>query len=116
MKRFQVLQVIAGYLNWTDEQREQAGLARPGASSSSLRLPISPFSRTPSSPNLTADLFSEPSASGKDKESLAELWAGFLERSAQEGAGSDGPPSRKGSASSAATGSGKAEGKPEPKG
>ncbi|KAI9901340.1 hypothetical protein N3K66_003157 [Trichothecium roseum] len=114
VKRFQVLQVIAGYLNWTDEQREQAGLARPGASNS-LRLPTSPFNRTPSSPNLTADLFSEPSSS-KDKESLAELWAGFLERSAQEGAGSDGPPSRKGSASSAATGSGKAEGKPEPKG
>ncbi|KAF4119426.1 LOW QUALITY PROTEIN: Chromosome segregation ATPase [Geosmithia morbida] len=87
VKRFQVLQVMAGYLNWTDEQREQAGLSRPGASSSnSLRLPLSPFNRTPSSPPLSADLFSEPS-SGKDRESLAELWAGFLERSAQEGAG-----------------------------
>ncbi|KND92490.1 GRIP domain-containing protein [Tolypocladium ophioglossoides CBS 100239] len=110
-KRFQVLQVMAGYLNWTDEQREQAGLARPGGSGGSLRLPISPFHRTPSSPSLNADLFSEPT-SAKDKESLAELWAGFLERSAKEGAG-DGhaPPSRKGSTSSVATGTGRPESK-----
>jgi hypothetical protein len=91
---------MAGYLNWTDEQREQAGLARPGASGNSLRLPASPFHRTPSSPSLNADLFSEP-GSAKDKESLAELWANFLERSAQEGVG-DAPP-RKDSTSSAAT-------------
>uniref|UniRef100_A0A8H7MYR2 GRIP domain-containing protein n=1 Tax=Bionectria ochroleuca TaxID=29856 RepID=A0A8H7MYR2_BIOOC len=83
-KRFQVLQVMAGYLNWTDEQREQAGLARPGASSGSLRLPMSPFHRTPSSPSLSAEVFSEPSGS-RDKETLAELWASFLERSALEG-------------------------------
>ncbi|UNI16116.1 hypothetical protein JDV02_002584 [Purpureocillium takamizusanense] len=105
-KRFQVLQVMAGYLNWTDEQREQAGLARPGGSGGSLRLPMSPFHRTPSSPSLSADLFSEPT-SAKDRESLAELWAGFLERSAQEGAGEPPvPPSRKDSTSSAATGTG----------
>ncbi|QGI68969.1 hypothetical protein CEK27_012940 [Fusarium fujikuroi] len=100
-KRFQVLQVMAGYLNWTDEQREQAGLARPGTSSNSLRLPMSPFTRTPSSPSLNTDLFNE-STSAKDKESLSELWANFLERSAQEGALET--PSRKGSTSSAATG------------
>lgn len=100
---------MAGYLNWTDEQREQAGLARPGASSHSLRLPTSPFNRTPSSPSLNADIFSEPSSS-RDKESLAELWAGFLERSAQEGVGGGGDaPSRKDSVSSIATGSGKQE-------
>ncbi|KAF4982137.1 hypothetical protein FZEAL_2197 [Fusarium zealandicum] len=98
-KRFQVLQVMAGYLNWTDEQREQAGLARPGTSNS-LRLPMSPFTRTPSSPSLNADVFTEPTSS-KDKESLSELWANFLERSAQEG--SMDPPSRKGSSSSATT-------------
>lgn len=95
---------MAGYLNWTDEQREQAGLARPGASSNSLRLPTSPFNRTPSSPSLNTDIFSEPSSS-RDKESLAELWANFLERSAQEGVGE--APSRKDSVSSIATGSGK---------
>lgn len=100
-KRFQVLQVMAGYLNWTDEQREQAGLARPGTSTNSLRLPMSPFTRTPSSPSLNADLFAE-SSSAKDKESLSELWANFLERSAQEG--TQETPSRKGSTSSAATG------------
>ncbi|KAG5951828.1 hypothetical protein E4U53_002179 [Claviceps sorghi] len=83
-KRFQVLQVMAGYLNWTDEQREQAGLSRPGASTGILRLPASPFHRTPSSPSLNADIFSEP-ISAKDRESLSDLWASFLERSAQEG-------------------------------
>lgn len=83
-KRFQVLQVMAGYLNWTDEQREQAGLSRPGLSGS-LRLPSSPFHRTPSSPSLSADLFTDPGPTAKDKETLSELWAGFLERSAQEG-------------------------------
>ncbi|OBS25731.1 hypothetical protein FPOA_06266 [Fusarium poae] len=99
-KRFQVLQVMAGYLNWTDEQREQAGLARPGTSNN-LRLPISPFNRTPSSPSLNTDIFADTS-SAKEKESLSELWANFLERSAQEGAIET--PSRKGSSSSAATG------------
>ncbi|CAG1963661.1 hypothetical protein FGSG_04393 [Fusarium graminearum PH-1] len=99
-KRFQVLQVMAGYLNWTDEQREQAGLARPGTSNN-LRLPISPFNRTPSSPSLNTDIFADTS-SAKEKESLSELWANFLERSAQEGTAET--PSRKGSSSSAATG------------
>ncbi|KAL4732607.1 hypothetical protein ACLX1H_001625 [Fusarium chlamydosporum] len=111
-KRFQVLQVMAGYLNWTDEQREQAGLARPGTSNN-LRLPMSPFNRTPSSPSLNTDLFADTS-SAKDKESLSELWANFLERSAQEGALET--PSRKGSTSSAATGPVRPEStKPEPK-
>ncbi|OAQ71052.1 golgi matrix protein [Pochonia chlamydosporia 170] len=112
-KRFQVLQVMAGYLNWTDEQREQAGLARPGGSGGSLRLPASPFHRTPSSPSLNADVFSEPT-SAKDRESLADLWANFLERSAREGAG-DGTAkdsgSRKASVSSTTTGAG--AGKPD---
>lgn len=104
---------MAGYLSWTDEQREQAGLARPGGSSNSLRLPFSPFHRTPSSPSLHADLFSEPSH--KDKESLAELWAGFLERSAQEGKGdgSSATGSRKTSVSSAATATTATTEKPE---
>ncbi|QPG93698.1 hypothetical protein C2857_001770 [Epichloe festucae Fl1] len=106
-KRFQVLQIMAGYLNWTDEQREQAGLSRPGASTGSLRLPTSPFQRTPSSPSLSADVFSEPTPA-KDRESIAELWASFLERSAQEGTTTDGAASasksRKGSMSSTAAG------------
>jgi hypothetical protein len=103
---------MAGYLNWTDEQREQAGLARPGGSSNSLRLPSSPFRRTPSSPSLKGDVFAEPTH--KDKESLAELWAGFLERSAQEGKADDSSTtgSRKASVSSAATGSTAATEKP----
>lgn len=99
-KKFQILQIIAGLLNWTDEQREQAGLARPGASSNSLRLPSSPFHRTPSTPSLSADFFSEPTPTSASKESLADLWAGFLERSVDE-ASQDGT-SRKGSMSSTA--------------
>lgn len=75
---------MAGYLNWSDEQREQAGLSRPGGSSGTLRLSASPFHRPPSSSSLSTDLFTEP-AYPRDKESLAELWASFLERSAQEG-------------------------------
>jgi len=99
-KKFQILQVIAGLLNWTDEQREQAGLARPGTSGHTLRLPTSPFHRTPSSPALNSDFFAEPtSASGK--ESLADLWAGFLEQEA--GLGGIHAPSRKDSTSSVAT-------------
>ncbi|KAK7740202.1 hypothetical protein SLS63_001402 [Diaporthe eres] len=102
-KRFQILQVIAGYLAWTDEQKEQAGLARPGASNSSLRLPVSPFHRTPSTPSLSTEFFSE-NAPTSGKESLADLWAGFLERSVEEGRPIDtlGTDSRKGSVSSSA--------------
>ncbi|KAI0445564.1 hypothetical protein F4803DRAFT_135604 [Xylaria telfairii] len=97
-KKFQILQVIAGLLNWTDEQREQAGLARPGASNNSLRLPTSPFHRTPSTPSLNTEFFSEPTPTSANKESLADLWAGFLERSVEEG--SQLGPSRKASTSS----------------
>ncbi|KAI0479265.1 hypothetical protein GGR56DRAFT_370775 [Xylariaceae sp. FL0804] len=105
-KKFQILQIIAGLLNWTDEQREQAGLARPGASHhSSLRLPTSPFHRTPSTPSLSTEFFAEPtptSSASAGRESLADLWAGFLERSADE-ATSQPAGSRKGSMSSVAT-------------
>ncbi|KAI9697012.1 MAG: hypothetical protein M1836_004973 [Candelina mexicana] len=82
-KKFQVLQLIAALLNWTEEQREQAGLARPGASSSSLRAPLSPFHRAPSTPVLSTDLFSDNNSN--NKESLAELWSNFLEREAENG-------------------------------
>lgn len=99
-KKFQVLQVIASLLNWTDEQKEQAGLARPGASSNSLRLPMSPFHRTPSTPSLSTEFFTEPS--NTHKESLSELWTGFLERSAEEGSVKD-KDSRSGSVSSSTT-------------
>jgi len=81
-KKFQILQLIAALLSWTEEQKEQAGLARPGASNNSLRLPASPFHRTPSTPSLSTEFFNEPPAT---KESLADLWTGFLERSADEG-------------------------------
>ncbi|KAL8953543.1 MAG: hypothetical protein Q9222_000601 [Ikaeria aurantiellina] len=82
-KKFQVLQIIAALLGWTDEQREQAGLARPGASNPNLRVPISPWHRTPSTPALSTDFF--PESSGNRKESLAELWSDFLEQESQEG-------------------------------
>ncbi|KAF3071085.1 hypothetical protein GL218_00409 [Daldinia childiae] len=99
-KKFQILQIIAGLLNWTDEQREQAGLARPGTSTNSLRLPSSPFHRTPSTPSLSADFFSDTTPTSASRESLADLWAGFLERSVEEASQAGG--SRKGSMSSTA--------------
>ncbi len=116
-KKFQVLQLIAALLAWNDgecaprldnfisltnsiEQREQAGLTRPGASASvgasTLRVPMAPFRRTPSTPSLStaaeSPLGRRPSSASK--ESLAELWSDFLEREAHEG-GNEG--SRKGS-------------------
>ncbi|KAF2424807.1 hypothetical protein EJ08DRAFT_723309 [Tothia fuscella] len=80
-KKFQVLQLIAALLSWNDEQKEQVGLARPGASNSALRVPMSPFRRTPSTPSL-ANL----ETGHASKESLAELWSDFLERESAEGA------------------------------
>lgn len=110
-KKFEALQLISMLLGWTDgtfskgssptyafpihlsygkilmiaEQKEQAGLARPGASSR-LGVPISPFRRTPSTPSLGS--MSDPmlmASSSSNKESLAELWQDFLEREAAEG-------------------------------
>ncbi|CAK7203377.1 hypothetical protein SEUCBS139899_006110 [Sporothrix eucalyptigena] len=77
-KKFQVLQVIASILEWSDDIREKVGLARPGASASSLRLPASPFGRTPSSTSLHASAASEMSTSSTNKPSLANLFANFL--------------------------------------
>jgi hypothetical protein len=100
-KKFQVLQLIASLLGWTDEERERAGLARPGASSAigSLRLPLSPFRRTPSTPSLNTDalLMNEVTPTN---ESLAELWSNFLEQEANEAG------SRRGSTTTPHVGSG----------
>lgn len=100
-RKFQILQVIAGLLDWTEEQREKAGLARPGGANQTLRLPTSPFHRTPSSPALNTEFFSEPTPTGGKHESLADLWAGFLEKSVEEASTAG---SRKGSVSSYSTG------------
>jgi hypothetical protein len=85
-KKFQILQLIAALLGWTDEQREQAGLSRPGTASTtgSLRLPGSPLvHRTPSTPALANEYF--PDASPATKESLSDLWQNFLEQESQVG-------------------------------
>lgn len=107
-KKFQILQLIAALLGWSDgtclrsnqllcipililwniEQREQAGLSRPGASNAQLRIPLSPFRRTPSTPSLSTDLLETPT--GTSRESLAELWSEFLEREAEAGVGTPG--------------------------
>ncbi|KAL5334073.1 hypothetical protein BJX70DRAFT_379282 [Aspergillus crustosus] len=81
-KKFQVLQLIAALLGWSEEQREQAGLARPGASGTPgrLRVPGSPMHRTPSTPTLATEFLDNGTTS---KESLAELWSNFLERESQ---------------------------------
>ncbi|POS83007.1 hypothetical protein EPUL_004534, partial [Erysiphe pulchra] len=80
-KKFQVLQLIASLLNWTDEQKEQAGLTRPGTSSLSQRLPTTNFHRTPSTQSLSLELLNDVPTK---KESLSDLWKGFLERSVDE--------------------------------
>ena len=86
-KKFQILQLIAALLGWNEEQKEQAGLLRAGSlASGSLRLPVSPFRRTPSTPSLSTD-FVPDSPAGATKESLAELWSEFLEREAEAGLG-----------------------------
>lgn len=108
---------MAGLLSWSDEQREKAGLARPGGhggtsasgsgSGNTLRLPTSPFHRTPSSPALNSDFFSEPTPmSTSGRESLADLWASFLEQSVDE-ASHPGGPSRKDSMASVSTAGGR---------
>ena len=103
-KKFQILQLIAALLGWTDEQKEQAGLVRPGAASTtgSLRLPQTPFvHRTPSTPALTGDYFPDSVASPGGKESLAELWQNFLEQEASST--KRGSKSRQGSQSTGAS-------------
>src|SRR5690625_4725052 len=86
------------------EQREQAGLARPGGTTSStfgsLRIPTTPVHRTPSTPSLATEFFSENQSTTKDnKDSLAELRSNFLEQEAQAGV-PKGPRSESQSASS----------------
>lgn len=120
-KKFQVLQLISALLGWTDgtfypfycpfplplsqlpltlttEEQEQAGLARPGASSgnsggSSLRLPgsSSPLFRSTSSSgavtagsNSSGGRYDPAQTSSMPKESLAELWSSFLEQEAEQ--------------------------------
>jgi hypothetical protein len=125
---------MANLLNWNESQREKAGLARPGGappsgSGNSLRLPASPFHRTPSSPALNSEFFAEqPSTSmstgsgggsgggggGGGKESLADLWANFLEQSVEDASSAaGGPSSRKGSMASVSTAGG---GRPDTRG
>ncbi|MCJ1336827.1 hypothetical protein MMC09_002105 [Bachmanniomyces sp. S44760] len=82
-KKYQILQIVAALLGWSDEEREQAGLARPGASNPNLAVPKSPWHRTPSTPALSSSEFGLDS--GSRKESLAELWSDFLEQEAKDG-------------------------------
>jgi len=91
-KKFQILQLIAALLGWDEQQREQAGLLRQGSgianAGGSLRVPVSPFRRTPSTPTLGQD-FSPISPTGEGgRETLAELWSDFLEREAEAGSAS----------------------------
>ncbi|KAK6336064.1 hypothetical protein TWF730_003433 [Orbilia blumenaviensis] len=82
-KRFEVLQLIANYLKWTDEDRETAGLSRPGGSGYPGSIP----SRNIQSP-LTLAQLSDSRDGNNSGENLAELWASFLQQ--QTEAKSDG--------------------------
>lgn len=57
-KKYEILQLIASVLDWNDEQREKAGLVRPGTAATSQNSflktpPLSPFHRSPSTPTLS---------------------------------------------------------------
>ncbi|KAH9845328.1 GRIP domain-containing protein [Teratosphaeria destructans] len=86
-KKFQVLQLIAALLGWNEEQKEQAGLLRAGSNAGSLKLPMSPYRRSPSTPSLHTEFVPEIPGAGASRESLAELWSEFLAREAEAGAG-----------------------------
>lgn len=86
-KKFQILQLIAALLGWSDDQKEQAGLSRPGSGGigSAGRLTIqSPIHRTPSTPALSQEYFPDPGSaiSPASKETLGALWQNFLEQEA----------------------------------
>jgi hypothetical protein len=105
-KKFQILQLIAALLGWSDDQKEQAGLARPGSNSvgfGSIRglMVQSPIHRTPSTPALSHEYFPDSGSaiSPASKETLGELWQNFLEQEAT--ASSKGPKSRTASQSTA---------------
>ncbi|RVD80280.1 uncharacterized protein DFL_008181 [Arthrobotrys flagrans] len=74
-KRFEVLQLIANYLKWTDEDRETAGLSRPGGSGYPGSIP----SRNLQSPVTLAQL-TDSRDGNNSGENLAELWASFLQQ------------------------------------
>ncbi|CAK7209081.1 hypothetical protein SBRCBS47491_000316 [Sporothrix bragantina] len=84
-KKFEILQILASILDWKDDVREKVGLARPGASASTVRMPASPFGRTPSTPALHAAIFSQPTPTGPNQPSLGELWTSFLKTSVDSG-------------------------------
>ena len=114
-KKFQILQLISALLGWTEDQKEQAGLARPGAASNlgNLKVPLSaPFRRVSSSaglsplspPGNTSTSLKSPSAADAASpargEGLAELWSEFLERETEESQRSRGSSFRRTSGSS----------------
>lgn len=72
-KKYEILQLIASVLDWNDEQREKAGLVRPGTAASSQSSflktpPLSPFHRSPSTPTLS-DAY----------EGSRDIWASVLD-------------------------------------
>ncbi|EED20315.1 Golgi matrix protein, putative [Talaromyces stipitatus ATCC 10500] len=86
-KKFQILQLIAALLQWDDDQREQAGLSRPGTSTTSLKVPSFYVHRTPSTPSLMSDYMENGNNAAGGKETLAELWSNFLEQEAEAAGG-----------------------------
>jgi len=104
-KKFQILQLIAALLGWDDEQKAQAGLTRPGmtstgsagasgaasSSSSKLRVPLAAqfmraasFSSIPDPSSGSSPLSATNPPASPSKETLAELWSEFLQREARE--------------------------------
>ncbi|OLL26808.1 GRIP domain-containing protein, partial [Neolecta irregularis DAH-3] len=79
-RKFEVLQLLGSLLAWDDEQREKAGLSRPGsAMGEGLLAPGGMFRRVSSTAQMHSALDMLPS------ESMGDLWINFLERQAAQG-------------------------------
>ena len=97
-KKFQILQLIAALLKWDEDEREQAGLARPGGTSG-LAAPTPAFSllRKKSNSNMggmtRTESFSSsrgplsPDSQSASRESLSDLLKDMLEQEAKSKAG-----------------------------
>lgn len=95
-KRFEMLNLIASVLDWTDDQRETAGLQKPTSSSAALGQNSRRKSSTTSNPTTASGQASNASASASNvggDESFSNLFVEFLLSEAERGTGGSGTPS-----------------------
>lgn len=91
-KRFEVLKILGSVLAWTDEQKELAGLLRPGTSGAFTPLSPSSTRSPPMSPSINRHGMSRRTSGslqlqaadfmGPNRESMSDLWINFLQSEA----------------------------------